>query len=80
MSNPLNHYPIDNGISLLIRAEYLLKGPHLNATTTVIKLKEDVQTTAGNRPEPWRLALLGSELGNVQGNIPLSTPRLLLGL
>lgn len=63
MSNPLTHYPIHDGISLLIRAECLLKGPHLNASTTVIKLKEDMQSTAGNGPEHWRLGLLASETG-----------------
>ena len=60
MSNPLTHYPIHNGISLLRKAEYLLKGPHINDSTTMIKLKDDVQTTAGNSQENWRLALFVS--------------------
>lgn len=29
-------------------AQHFLKGPHLNTTTMVIKLREDVQTAAGN--------------------------------
>lgn len=63
--------------------QHFLKGPHLNTTTMVIKLREDMQAAAGNvlntAPEVW-VWWDQSLRAHEQGDALLSVPCLLLSL